>query len=415
MAFTSSLERDGGGVRHRETEGAGGAQRHSPVPSRRSPRLRGEEQQRTPRPRLTPRRPLLALLLSSLIPLNALAQEPTPAPPPPTLTPESQQPAPALTPSPPPAPAPEETEEVERIDTDLTNVLLSATDGKRRFVNTLRAEDLRLLEDGVPQQISSFERETDAPLSLVLLVDTSASQERVLKEEQEAASSFIRSVLRPARDTAAVLSFTGITRLEQAPTADASRLLAAVAALRVRHTNTSPECMDPEAAAEVRLRCLTGVWDAVVLSVKEVLSKTPERTRRAIILLSDGDDTSSRIRLYQAAEFAVRLNTVVYSIGIRDEKFGFGEMRRDFLQALSDQTGGRAFFPKKPADLAAAFAQIERELRSQYLITYAPTNRARDGSFRRLQIEVTDPALRKQKLRLLYRQGYYAKGKESRQ
>jgi Ca-activated chloride channel family protein len=159
----------------------------------------------------------------------------------------------------------------------------------------------------------------------------------------------------------------------------------------------------------VRLRCLTGVWDAVVVSVREVLSKTPERTRRAVILLSDGDDTSSRVRLYQAAEYAVRHDTVVYSIGIRDDDFDFGEMRRDFLQSLSDQTGGRAFFPKRPADLAGVFAQIEQELRSQYLITYTPTNRARDGSFRKLQIEITDPQLRKQNLRLLYRQGYYAK------
>jgi VWFA-related protein len=84
-------------------------------------------------------------------------------------------------------------------------------------------------------------------------------------------------------------------------------------------------------------------------------------------------------------------------------------MRRDFLQSLSDQTGGRAFFPKRPADLASAFAQIEQELRSQYLVTYTPTNRARDGSFRKLQIELTDPALRKQKIRLLYRQGYFAR------
>jgi VWFA-related protein len=165
----------------------------------------------------------------------------------------------------------------------------------------------------------------------------------------------------------------------------------------------------------VQLRCRTGVWDAVVVSVREVLSKTPERTRRAVILLSDGDDTSSRVRLYQAAEYAVRNNTVVYSIGIRDDDFPSGEMRRDFLQSLSDQTGGRAFFPKKPADLASAFAQIEQELRSQYLITYTPTNRARDGSFRKLQIEITDPELKKQKLRLLYRQGYFAKADGRRQ
>lgn len=366
---------------------------------------------------------LLAPLFALLILTAAPAQQPAPAPTPgqtptpsPTASPTpSPPPETAPTQTPTPSPEPAEVEEVERIDTDLTSVLLSATDSKRRFVNTLRAEDVRLLEDGVEQRVASFERETATPLSLVLLVDASASQEKVLKQEQEAASAFIRSVLRPARDTAAVLSFTGITRIEQPSTADAPRLLAAVDSLKVVYTNRSPECQNLEAPSDVRLRCLTGVWDAVVLSVREVLSKTPERTRRAVILLSDGDDTSSRVRLYQAAEYAVRHNTVVYSIGIRDKDFGFGEMRRDFLQSLSDQTGGRAFFPKKPADLASAFAQIEQELRSQYLITYAPANRARDGSLRKLRIEITNPDLKKQNLRLLYRQGYYAKAVDSRQ
>ncbi|MDT7690536.1 MAG: hypothetical protein QOE46_3295 [Acidobacteriota bacterium] len=307
-----------------------------------------------------------------------------------------------------PTPEPD-VEEVERIETDLTNLLLSATDKHRRFVTTLRPEDLHLSEDGVAQQISSFERETDAPLSLVLLVDTSASQEKVLKDEQEAASSFVRSVLRPERDAAAVLSFTGTTRIEQPATSDAASLLNVIESLKVRYTEASPECKDLDAPPEVRLRCLTGVWDAIVVSIREVLSKTPERTRRAIILLSDGDDTSSRVRIYQAVEYAVRNNTVVYSIGIRDKHFKFGEMRRDFLANISEQTGGRAFFPKSTADLRVAFAQVEQELRSQYLLSYTPTNRAHDGSFRKLNIEITNPALRKQNLRLLYRQGYYAR------
>jgi Ca-activated chloride channel family protein len=363
--------------------------------------------------------PLLASLVLTAAPGARVRSAPRPAPrtqqptPTQTPTPEARQPTPSPSPSPAetpsPSPTPAEVEEVERIDTDLTSVLLSATDKQRRFVNTLRAEDVRVLEDGVEQRISSFERETDAPLSLALLVDTSASQEKVLRQEQEAASAFVRSVLRPARDTAAVLSFTGITRLELTPTADTALLLRAIDSLKVPFTDKSPECQNDDAPPEVQLRCRTGVWDATVLSIREVLSKTPERTRRAVILLSDGDDTSSRIRLYQAAEYAVRNNTVVYSIGIRDGDFPSGEMRRDFLQSLSDQTGGRAFFPKRPADLAGVFAQIEQELRSQYLITYTPTNRARDGSFRKLQLEITDPQLKKQNLRLLYRQGYYAK------
>ena len=365
---------------------------------------------RTPRRALILLKLSLALLLSCVASAAVIITRTTRA-----QAPQQQTPTPTATPTPSPtstpAPAPDaaDGEQVERIETDLTNVLLSALDKKRRFVTTLRAEDLRLLEDGVAQQISSFEQETNAPLSLALLVDTSASQEKVLKDEQEAAGAFVRSVLRPAKDTAAVISFTGITRLDQLSTPDTARLLAAVGSLKVRYTEDSPECKDDDAPEEVQLRCRTGVWDAVVLSIQEVLSKTPERTRRAVILLSDGDDTSSRVRIYQAAEYAVRNNTVVYSIGIRDKDFPFGEMRRDFLKDLSEQTGGRAFFPKSADDLASAFAQIEQELRSQYLISYTPSNRARDGSFRKLRLEITNPALRKQNLRLLYRQGYYAR------
>jgi VWFA-related protein len=291
----------------------------------------------------------------------------------------------------------------------LTSVLLSVTDKRRRFVTTLRAEDLRLTEDGVEQKIATFEQETNAPLALALLVDVSSSQAKVLKDEQEAANGFVRSVLRPGRDTLAVLSFTGITRLEQMPTDDPARLFAAIDALKVPYTAQSPECNDPDTPDNLRLRCSTGAWDAIVLSIRQVLAKTPERSRRAILLLSDGDDRSSRVRLYQAVEYAVRHNTVVYSIGIRDRDLDEGEMRKDFLNNLSEQTGGRAFFPKRSTDLPAAFAQIEQELRAQYLLTYTPTNRARDGSYRHLRIEITNPQLRKQNLNLFYRQGYYAK------
>ena len=350
---------------------------------------------------------LLALLLAAA-PLGARpapAQEPAQTPTP-TPTPT---PSPTLTPTPAPSPTPDEGEAVERIESDLTSVLLSATDKRRRFVTTLRAEDLRLTEDGVEQKIETFEQETDAPLSLALLVDVSASQAKVLKDEQAAASGFVRSILRPAKDTAAVLSFTGITRLELGPTGDAARLLSAIDAVKVPFTALSPECRDPDASENLRLRCATGAWDAVVLSIREVLAKTPVRARRAVILLSDGDDTSSRVRLYQAVEYAVRNDTVVYSIGIRDHGLNEGEMRKDFLKSLSEQTGGRAFFPKRAEDLPAAFAEIEQELRAQYLLTYTPTNRARDGSYRRLQIEITNPQLKKEKLNLWYRQGYFAR------
>jgi VWFA-related protein len=374
---------------------------------------------------------ILALLLSSAPPRAARAQtgdapaqtqqpaaQQTPTPTPtPTQTPTpTPTPTPTQTPTPTPTATPTPTpdgEAVERIESDATNLLLTAKDAKGRFVTTLRAEDIRVLEDGVPQQVSLFERETDEPVSLALLVDTSASQEKVLKDEQDAASSFVRSVLRPGKDTASVVSFTGITRLDQPLTRDTDRLLSAISRLKVEFTADNPVCKDENASEQDVLRCRTGVWDSIVLSIQEVLSKTPERTRRAIILLSDGDDTSSRLRIYQAVEYAVRNDTVVYSVGIRDKHFRDGEMRRDFLRDISEQTGGRAFFPKDPADLSAAFAQIQDELRSQYLISYTPTNRSKDDALRKVQVEITNPELRKQKLRLFYRQGYYIKRRQT--
>jgi Ca-activated chloride channel family protein len=332
---------------------------------------------------------------------------PTPTPSPsPTST---HEPALLQTPTPSPTQTPTPDEDVERIESDVTNVLLSATDDKRRFVTTLTADDVRLLEDGVAQQVTYFQHETDTPLSIVLLVDTSASQERVVLEERDAASAFVRSVLRPGKDNASVLSFTGITRVDQPPTGDAPLLLSAIDKLKVEYTEDSPVCQGDDETAEERLRCRTAVWDSVALSVREVLSKTPETTRRAVILVSDGDDTASKLRIYQSVEYAVRNNTVVYSIGIRDRDFKYGSMRKDFLREISEQTGGRAFFPKTTEDIAAAYSQIEQELRSQYLISYTSTNRNRDGSYRKVQIEITNPQLRKQKLRLFYRQGYYAR------
>jgi len=376
---------------------------------------------------LGPRRPvarrLAALALAAHLVCLAVPGAPgprrqDPRPPAPAPTPEPPAPRgperPTARPEAEPADAGQDVEEVERISTDLTNVLLTATDRDRRFVTTLGAGDVRVLEDGVPQEVVFFERETNAPLSIAFLIDASGSQERVLADEQRAARDFVRSVLRPGRDAAAVVSFTGITRVELAPSADPAAFEEAVGRVRVTHTPDSPACTAPDVPEEERLRCYTAVWDSISLTAEKVLARTPETARRAIVLLSDGDDTISRLRIFQAVEQAVRHNVAVYSIGIRDREFKHGEMRRDYLKRVAEETGGRAFFPKRPEDLAAAFAQIEGELRSQYLISYRPSNRARDGAFRRVEVEVANPRLRRQKLRLLYRRGYYAKGEGER-
>ncbi|HET6891859.1 MAG TPA: VWA domain-containing protein, partial [Pyrinomonadaceae bacterium] len=140
-----------------------------------------------------------------------------------------------------------------------------------------------------------------------------------------------------------------------------------------------------------------------------VLAKADENSRRAVILLSDGDDTSSVIRRQDAIDSAVKNNVAVYSIGIGDPEFY--KVEKDSLRKLSDRTGGRAFFPRDESELQAAFRQIQEELRSQYVVGYSPKNKARDGSHRRIRMEIVNPELRKQNLQLIYRQGYYAPNK----
>lgn len=307
-------------------------------------------------------------------------------------------------------------DEVVRVNTDLTNILLTAIDKDRRFITSLRREDLRLTENGVAQEVSIFQRETELPLSLAILVDASESQIGVLADEKAAALAFLNAVIRPDKDQAAIVSFTGIPVLEQSLTNDPNRLQQAINRVEIvlpkdrddddeqAGTQSSVSQLDEEDAVGY-----TGIWDAIWGTTNEVLSQTHERTRRAVILLSDGDDTSSQTKKQEAIDFAVKHNVVVYSIGIRDSAFPDGKLDKDALRKVSEKTGGRAFFPQNEAELRAAFTQIQNELRSQYLIAYSPSNKLRDGSYRQVRIEVVNPELRKQKLSLLYRQGYYAK------
>jgi Ca-activated chloride channel family protein len=138
------------------------------------------------------------------------------------------------------------------------------------------------------------------------------------------------------------------------------------------------------------------------------LAATAGKRRRAIILLTDGQDTSSRIRRSTAIDRAIRAETVIYAIGIGDSRYE--GVNRDALRTVAGLTGGRAFFPKKAVDLNAAFEQIEQELRSQYLVAYSSTNKKRDGTYRQMRIDITSPDLLREQLKLTYRPGYYAKG-----
>ena len=278
--------------------------------------------------------------------------------------------------------------EVVRIDTNLTNILFTALDKQHRFVITLRQEDIRVLEDGVPQEIFTFSQEADLPLSLALLIDVSSSEEDMLPIEKTAAKAFINAVIHSGKDRAAIAWFTSGMVVEQNLTDDAVQLPQSID--RIRSTKGS-----------------TSIWDALWITSDEVLAKAPAGMRRAIILLSDGVDTTSEKKMKEAVDRALDMEVTIYSLGIGDRKrFSVNE---DALRKVSERTGGHAYFPRTEADLRAAFAEIQQELRSQYLVAYTPRYKSDAGLYHRVQIEVINPEMHKQKLRLTYRQGYFSK------
>lgn len=308
--------------------------------------------------------------------------------------------------------------DIIRVDTSLTNLLFIATDKHNRYVTTLKEQDLQLLEDGLPQTMTSFQRETDRPLSIAFLIDVSASQERTLSDEKAATRSFIETVIKSNKDEAAVIAFTHAAFLEQDLTRDVLSLYRALQRVEVAMPSylgsgpaltgivSGPGLPAPPPEGS------TAIWEAIALTNARVLAprtRNPaeNQRRRAIILLSDGFDTSSRVKRSEAVNTALAAEAVIYAIGIGDRKYS--GVDKGALRALAEATGGRAFFPKKQVDLTTAFSEIEQELRSQYLITYTSTNKVRDGSFRQIKLQVIDPQLQKEKLKLRYRPGYFAR------
>src|SRR5213080_372150 len=303
-------------------------------------------------------------------------------------------------------------DEVLKVETNLTNVLFTASDKQKRFISTLRREDVRVLEDGVPQEIFTFQQNIDLPLSLAILIDTSISEQRTLPEEKAAARSFLESVLRADKDEAAVVSFTGEVTLEQGLTGNIGRLRRAID--EVRFVPPSGYIgggvvvggTPPISGTQQTLAGSTAIWDAIWATSNELLSDSAEHTRRAIILLTDGEDTISQVRMQEAINRAVKAEALIYAIGIGDRyQYGIDE---GALRKITEGTGGRAYFPRNERELNEAFSQIDRDLRERYLVAYSSTNKTRDGSYRRITIEVTDSELRKQ-LKLNYRPGYFAK------
>jgi len=357
-------------------------------------------------------RVLIFILAASMAFGGALALSRTGAAQTPANRPQQQPPAQQPT-RPPDNDTAIDDDEVLTVDTSLTNVIFTAVDKNKRFLTDLKQEDIRVYEDGAEQQIFTFKPQTDLPLTLAILIDTSISQERTLPEEKAAARAFIDAVMRPSKDEVAVLSFTGDSTLEQGLTGNAARVRSAIDRVefvppsgyigRGVLVGTPPISGDNQMTAGS-----TAIWDAVWVTCDSVLSDSSDKTRRAIILLTDGDDTSSTLKLDEAVQQAIKTETLIFAIGIGDN-FSYRGVDEGALRKVTERTGGRAYFPRSEEDLRKAFEQIQRELREQYLVAYSPTNKKRDGSYRQLKIEVVNPELRKQNVKLNYRQGYFAK------
>lgn len=272
-----------------------------------------------------------------------------------------------------------------RVSVDLVNVFCSVYDkDTKSFVTNLSSEDFSIFEDGQKQEIKNFARETNQPLTVALLVDTSQSVAPKLKFEQEAATNFFYTVLKES-DRAVLVEFNSAVSLLQDFTGDPNKLEKMIGTL--------------QAAGN------TALYDAIVRICDEKLIR--ETGRKTIIILSDGDDSSSSETLERATAMAQMAEATIYSVSInRGGFFGVGGDTRtgdDVLKELATATGGKALFPFQVEELEGAFRDISQELRSQYSLGYISSNPKHDGSYRRLEIRATD-----RNLKLNYRKGYFA-------
>jgi VWFA-related protein len=279
-----------------------------------------------------------------------------------------------------------QSDEPTRIQVDVTRVslLFTVTDKKGRFITDLDKGDFEVVEGKRQQTISEFTAESDLPLRLGILIDTSNSVRERFKFEQEAASQFIDSVMRTNLDKALVVSFDTSAELVSDLINDTDKLTAAIRDLR------------PGGG--------TSLYDAIYFACRDKLSQDQPRYkfRRAIVIVSDGEDNQSRYTRDQALEMAQKADVVVYAISTNITRI---ETDGDkVLRYLAQETGGRAFFPFKVEDLDQSFENIANELRHQYSISYRPEPLKTDGLFHIIDVRVRE----RKNLLVNVRRGYYA-------
>ncbi|MCX6599459.1 MAG: VWA domain-containing protein [Acidobacteria bacterium] len=294
---------------------------------------------------------------------------------------------------------------VIRVDVDRVNILFSVRDKQNAYVTGLTAEDLEIREDGKLQEIKTFTKETDLPLTLGLLVDVSGSQRRLIEDERRAASLFFRQVIRQ-KDMAFLMSFGTETELLQDSTNSVRLLEKSLSELRESGGGAGYVggiAGNPGAIPQSNPRG-TLMFDAVYLGAKEKLAT--EVGRKAMVLITDGMDQGSRVSIDEAIRTSLRSDSLIYSIYYVDQAaYGFGGTSDSALKKMADETGGRLFRVDRKNTLEMIFNQIQQEMRSQYAISYSSTNPARDGAFRKLEIRSKNKDHKVQA-----RKGYFAPG-----
>ncbi|MGH9444449.1 MAG: VWA domain-containing protein [Terriglobia bacterium] len=288
---------------------------------------------------------------------------------------------------------------VIKVQTEVVNVYAVVRDRKGRLVPDLTRNDFEITEDGTPQQIRYFSRDTSTPLTLCIMIDTSPSQGRVLPIEQRQAESFLHDVMRP-KDLASVLHFDVQVELLQDFTASLPMLFRAI-----NETVINGGAQGPVPSTFPVTGGATHLYDAVWLASNDLMHN--QVGRKVLILLTDGQDQGSSETLNASLQAATRAGAMIYSVDIVDRGFyGFGNISYSggsVLQKLSGETGGTVIRVTRRKNTAAAFNEIANELRSQYWLGYTPTNQAHDGTYRRIRVRV-----RTGNDKVQARRGYYA-------
>jgi len=282
-----------------------------------------------------------------------------------------------------------------RKNVNLVNVMFTVRDKHNGFVPGLSKDSFELLEDGQPQVIKYFSAETKLPLTLGLLIDSSLSMERMLAEEKIVAADFFRQVLTD-KDLAFVISFDTDVDLLQDLTNDVHLLRSGLDRAHIRGNTAAAIPGVGEGPVPTMNQRGTLLFDAIYLASDEVLGK--QVGRKAMVIITDGQDEGSRLKLRDAIEAAQKSDSICYVLLLSDPHFGSntGDMKR-----LTEETGGRVINVDKPDKLKDAFNQISDELRNEYSLGYTPTNEKHDGVFRKIEIKSRNG------YKIQARKGYY--------